>query len=755
MRVARGQRLLGEVNQREAYKWLARTLGVEMGGALDGPVLDKATGMLATSGREKLSIARQHFAALAEKGEEPPEYRGSAPLRAEIGAIMGKPVEWAEVVCALKKCQNNKAVGVDGIPCEAYKVAIDDKSGTAPLSRAMVGIMSYCIETGFVPKEWEDNILVPIFKKGNTTDLDNYRGITLISTLSKVFLKILAARLAEAQAKHKIIRPEQIGFIEGEEGLSAVMTALEACERRRAHGLGTHLLFIDLQKAYDKVPQSTLVSKLKGAGLGERFVQLISNLYKCTQVRVRIGDGLSEPFGYERGVRQGCPLSPLIFDLFINDLLDGMKKVAVPGMWTGLSGICFADDTLILADSAADAQSKADALAKWMVANGMSVNVGKCGILSVNAQGLESITYMGGTIPCVENYVYLGVEINRELDYAKMARFRLKKAGDCLRRMDHVLRNPEVALEHKKRLIGGVLAPRAHYGIAVYAHSIGSLAGLAKLYNKAVARTTGKPNVCTKRALEELHLPTFPEIAYYHKVKSVMAWQRAGVGAGELIATAEAFRKTGGRGKPSTWCYRALTIMRRMDVRLTDPRRRVKEKIATHFSGVKRLNPDTRSQRLAARVGLKEGRDCRKLNLVGRESEGRRMQLRCRLGTVLTRNDLVRMNRTRDKRLGLCLGCGEHTEETVEHIVLECSLVEEARNNELRDIMEVVDARCPARKREVMLSWLLGGSKHTVIKGAGKRASEQRERFWQDVAMKRRTALIELMKAENSPPETV
>ncbi|KAI4293325.1 hypothetical protein PAPHI01_2599 [Pancytospora philotis] len=147
-------------------------------------------------------------------------------------------------------------------------------------------------------------------------------------------------------------------------------------------------------------------------------MQLISNLYKCTQVEVRIGDGLSEPFGYERGVGQGCPLSPLIFDFFINDLLDGMKKEAVPGMSTGLSGICFADDTLILADSAADAQSKADPLVKWMVANGMSANVGKCGILSVNAHGLESITCMGGTIPCVENYAYLGVEINRELDYS-------------------------------------------------------------------------------------------------------------------------------------------------------------------------------------------------------------------------------------------------------------------------------------------------------------------------------------------------
>ncbi|KAI4292653.1 hypothetical protein PAPHI01_1927, partial [Pancytospora philotis] len=114
-----------------------------------------------------------------------------------------------------------------------------------------------------------------------------------------------------------------------------------------------------------------------------------------------------------------------------------------------------------------------------------------------------------------------------------------------------------------------------------------------------------------------------------------------------------------------------MTIMRRMKVELTDPRWLVKEEITTHYGGVRRLNPDTRSQRLAARIGLREGTYYRRMNLVGRESEGRRMQLRCRLGTVLTRNDLVRMNRTRDKRLGLCSGCGERREETVEHIQCE------------------------------------------------------------------------------------
>ncbi|KAI4293395.1 hypothetical protein PAPHI01_2669, partial [Pancytospora philotis] len=147
-------------------------------------------------------------------------------------------------------------------------------------------------------------------------------------------LKALAARLAAAQARDQIIRKEQLGFIEGEEGLSAVMTTLEVCERRRINNVGTQLLFLDLQKAYDLVPQDLLIEKLTRAGLGPCFVRLIGSLYQRTSVRVRIGSAPSDTFLTNGEYARDAPC--LLFDIFIDDLLSGITPIRTPGMMWGM-----------------------------------------------------------------------------------------------------------------------------------------------------------------------------------------------------------------------------------------------------------------------------------------------------------------------------------------------------------------------------------------------------------------------------------
>ncbi|KAI4293489.1 hypothetical protein PAPHI01_2763, partial [Pancytospora philotis] len=413
---------------------------------------------------------------LACKGPSMPLGNTLAPARIQSQDIMDATFTWTELRDTLKRCRNNKAAGQDGIPCEAYKAAAADESGRLPLSRAIKSIANFCLRTGIVPSEWEDCTLVPIFKKGDRADLDNYRGITLINTLAKVILKALAARLAAAQARDQIIRKEQLGFIEGEEGLSAVMTTLEVCERRRINNVGTQLLFLDLQKAYDLVPQDLLIEKLTRAGLGPRFVRLVESLYQRTSVRVRIGSALSDTFLYERGVRQGCPLSPLLFDIFIDDLLSGITPIRTPGMMWGIAGLCFADDTLIFAKDAVDAQAKMDRVEGWMTANGMRINVKKCGVMVVGPSTAVPLIYQGAVIPRVETYVYLGIELNESLDYKAMAQFRLQKGRSALGAMTNVLRNQEISLEFKRWLVSGVLVPRAQYGVAIYAHNYAMLA---------------------------------------------------------------------------------------------------------------------------------------------------------------------------------------------------------------------------------------------------------------------------------------
>ena len=188
-----------------------------------------------------------------------------------------------------------------------------------------------------------------IFKKGDSTDTENYRGITLINTLAKVYTKILAKRLANINKEHRLIRNEQIGFIEGEQALGAVTSVIEICQRRKLKGTNTLLSFIDFRKAYDLVSHERQFDKLKDKGLGPKFIESIKSLYKGTNLRVRCGNAISEPFTYNRGVRQGCPTSPLLFDLYIDDLFDKIQNIRIPSTTYKIPRICYADDTLIIA----------------------------------------------------------------------------------------------------------------------------------------------------------------------------------------------------------------------------------------------------------------------------------------------------------------------------------------------------------------------------------------------------------------------
>ena len=190
--------------------------------------------------------------------------------------------------------------------------------------------------SGF-PLEWKDCTIVPIFKKGNKHDPNNYRGIALINTLLKVITKVLAARLQTLCCEMKLIRKEQVGFIRGEEGVAQAACLLEICQRRSIRGLSTVLCFLDLRKAYDLVPHDRLIFKLKKFGLGNKMISFIQKMYENTFMRVKVNSKLGESFKYERGVRQGCPRSLLLFGIYINDMLDEIKPVPVEGLQHSIS----------------------------------------------------------------------------------------------------------------------------------------------------------------------------------------------------------------------------------------------------------------------------------------------------------------------------------------------------------------------------------------------------------------------------------
>ncbi|KAH9263854.1 hypothetical protein BASA83_012699, partial [Batrachochytrium salamandrivorans] len=149
--------------------------------------------------------------------------------------------------------------------------------------------------------------------------------------------------------------------------------------------LNSHIAFIDISKAFDTVPIHALLFKLRCIGIPAITMNFLSALYSTSNARIRSGSLLSDPFPVQRGVRQGCPLSGLLFNVFINDVLDGVAPISVPGLSQEHHprGLMFADDIAIIAPSHESLCTSMGTIADWATRWEMSFGVAKCGIMHV------------------------------------------------------------------------------------------------------------------------------------------------------------------------------------------------------------------------------------------------------------------------------------------------------------------------------------------------------------------------------------
>lgn len=194
-------------------------------------------------------------------------------------------------------------------------------------------------DTGVLPDKWNTAVIIPVPKKGDFSKCDNYRGISLISTLCKLITKVVANRISTISESNSLLHKSQAGFRRLEECVSQATSLYEILRRRQLRNEKTYVLFLDFSKAYDRVPHGALLYKLEAMGFHGRVLQYISALYKNPKAVVRIGDTVSESFEYRIGVKQGCPASPILFNLYINDLLEDVTGVQVDSNLPRIPGL--------------------------------------------------------------------------------------------------------------------------------------------------------------------------------------------------------------------------------------------------------------------------------------------------------------------------------------------------------------------------------------------------------------------------------
>ena len=238
--------------------------------------------------------------------------------------------------------------------------------------------------------DYLESIIIPIEKKQGAQECVDFRTISLINHASKILLKILTKRL-ECKAEH-FLSDDQYGFRK-ERGTRDGIAALRVlCERSLEVNKTVYICFVDYEKAFDRVNWVKMIDILSTIGVDWRDRRLIKNLYMNQTARVRIGDSLSDTCSVGRGVRQGCNLSPLLFNIYdeamMREALEDLEK-GIKGGGVIIKSIRFADDKAIVARSSTELQELMNAISRVTQAYGMKINVKKTKTLCVSRNGVQ------------------------------------------------------------------------------------------------------------------------------------------------------------------------------------------------------------------------------------------------------------------------------------------------------------------------------------------------------------------------------
>ena len=214
--------------------------------------------------------------------------------------------------------KNNKSSGTDHLCAELFKSSFNI------ISPFLLKLYNRLFANGEYPRLWGEGIIVPIFKGGNPDEPGNYRGITLINIMGKIYSQILLNRLSKWADKEDKILDNQFGFQKGKSTVDCIFTFYSIIAKTLSAGEKLYCVFIDYEKAFDKVNRTFLWQKLISENISSKFVTALRAMYSVVRSCVRFKSAKSRFFTSYNGLKQGDPSSPLLFMLFINDIIQNI-----------------------------------------------------------------------------------------------------------------------------------------------------------------------------------------------------------------------------------------------------------------------------------------------------------------------------------------------------------------------------------------------------------------------------------------------
>jgi hypothetical protein len=298
-------------------------------------------------------------------------------------------------------------------PPSPYERALGVEPPPGPLLKRLSLVFDKIFKSEY-PPNWNKQVIHPIFKDGDEMSCNDYRGISVAPVLAKLYAMVLEGRITKWAEANGVRARSQAGFRAKFRTTDHIFTLQTLIDKAKAHSTTLYCCFVDFKKAFDSVPRELLWQRLREAGLHGTMLAALQSMYSNVQAQVATPQGLSASFPCDLGVKQGCPLSPLLFGMFI-DRLEPLIS-AVDGSPPTLSSmqvpmLLYADDLLLISTSPQGLQTYLDTLHSFCDSSDLCVNLTKTHVVMFGKppRGSQSWSFGGGAVPIKNEYKYLGL----------------------------------------------------------------------------------------------------------------------------------------------------------------------------------------------------------------------------------------------------------------------------------------------------------------------------------------------------------
>ena len=348
--------------------------------------------------------------------------------------------------------KNDKSTGSDFLCAELFKSSYDI------ITPFLLKLYNRLLLNGEYPRLWGEGIIVPIFKGGNPDEAGNYRGITLINIMGKIYSQILLNRLNKwAETEEKLL-DNQFGFQKGKSTVDCIFAFSSIISKTLNLGEKLYCVFIDYEKAFDKINRSFLWQKLLAENVSSKFVEALRSMYSVVKSCVRYSSSNSRFFTSYNGLKQGDPSSPLLFMLFINDIIHnihaGLEKIfTIDDLELFL--MLYADDAVVFAKSPESLQSILNDIELYCNTWGLKINTAKTKamIFETSRHATQYVFYINNAkLEVVKSFKYLGIYFFKNGNWHRTQKQLSQHAAFALHNLFSLFRQVELTFYQKCKL---------------------------------------------------------------------------------------------------------------------------------------------------------------------------------------------------------------------------------------------------------------------------------------------------------------